>query len=93
MRPYRSDILFRSKKALALVGTGEIIGDEKLRTYWSKALDRQPDLRFTIENVFDGHAMAVITYRNQRNILAAETVYFDTNGLIFQAAACHRADH
>jgi ketosteroid isomerase-like protein len=88
---YRDDIIFRSRKALALVGTGEIRGKAALRTYWAAALDRQPDLAFRVQDVFEGHDMLVITYLNHMGILAAETLYFDVDGLVFQAAACHRS--
>ncbi|MCU0912102.1 MAG: nuclear transport factor 2 family protein [Rhodobacteraceae bacterium] len=88
---YREDVVFRSRKAIALVGSGEVVGKERLRNYWSAALQRQPDLRFAVEDVFEGHEMLVITYRNHRGVLAAETLYFDETGLVFRAAACHRA--
>lgn len=86
---YHDDIVFRSKKAIPLVGSGEVRGKANLRSYWAAALERQPDLNFRVQNVFEGHQMMVITYRNQNNILAAETLYFDAAGLVCQAAACH----
>jgi len=89
MKHYRSDVVFRSRKAVRLMGTGEIIGLDNLKLYWSEALKRQPNLHFTIINVFEGYEMMVISYRNQNNILAAETLYFDDNGQVFQASACH----
>ena len=91
MSHYSDDIVFRSKKALALVGQGELVGKRALRDYWSAALVRQPDLRFTVQDVFEGHGMLVISYLNQRGVLAAETLYFDANGMVHRAAASHRA--
>jgi len=88
---YRNDIVFRSTKAIALVGSGEIQGVAQLRQYWSAALERQPELKFSVQDVFEGHEMMVISYLNHRNILAAECLYFDSDGMVFQAAACHRA--
>lgn len=87
---YRDDIVFRSQKAIPVVGNGEIRGKNKLREYWAAALQRQPDLKFSVQDVFEGHEMLVISYLNHRNILATETLYFDDSGLVFQAAACHR---
>lgn len=87
---YRDDIVFRSQKAVPLVGNGEIHGKNKLREYWAAALQRQPELKFTVQDVFEGHEMLVILYLNHSNILATETLYFDDNGLVFRAAACHR---
>ena len=89
---YRDDVVFRSRKAIPLVGTGEVRGKANLRTYWMAALKRQPDLKFSVEHVFEGHEMVVISYRNHRGILAAETLYFDRDGLVHQAAACHRVE-
>lgn len=86
---YHDDIIFRSKKAIPLVGAGEILGKENLRAYWAAALKLQPDLKFCVQNVFEGHDMLVITYLNHKNVLAAETLYFDTAGLVHKAAACH----
>lgn len=87
---YRDDIVFRSKKAIPLVGQGEIYGKQALKEYWAAALERQPELRFRVQDVFEGHGMLVISYLNQRAILAAETLYFDDEGRVFRAAACHR---
>jgi len=89
MTHYRDDIVFRSKKAQSLVGVGELVGREALRAYWAKALERQPDLRFDVQDVFEGHDMMVISYRTHRGVLAAETLYFDTDGQVYRAAACH----
>jgi len=86
---YSEDIVFRSRKAIDLVGSGEIKGKRDLRQYWSKALQRQPLLKFEVLNVFSGHDMLVITYLNHTHVLAAETLYFNTEGQVYLAAACH----
>ena len=87
---YSDDIVFRSRKAIPLVGTGEVRGKAKLRSYWTAALKRQPDLKFSVQNVFEGHEMMVISYQNHRGILAAEILYFDRDGFVHHAAACHK---
>ncbi|MEM1274014.1 MAG: nuclear transport factor 2 family protein [Pseudomonadota bacterium] len=89
MAHYRDDIVFRSRKAIAPTGQGELRGRAALRAYWAKALAHQPDLRFSVQDVFEGYEMLVITYLNHRGVRAAETLYFDAEGLVFQAAACH----
>ncbi len=86
---YRDDIVFRSKKAIAIVGHGEISGKNELKRYWSAALERQPDLKFTVQDVFTGYEMMVISYLNHRAVLAAECLYFDSKAMVYQAAACH----
>jgi ketosteroid isomerase-like protein len=87
---YSPDVVFRSARAMRLVGQGEIRGREALRAYWAKALAQQPDLSFVVVDVFHGHAMMVITYQNQQGILAAETLRFGPEGLVVEASACHR---
>lgn len=89
---YDPQIVFRSAKAAALVGTGTIHGMAELRAYWAQALARQPDLRFEVVDVFEGHQMLVITYRNHRGVLAAETLRFGEDGLVIEASACHRSE-
>ena len=87
---YHKDVVFRSLKAQALVGRGELMGRHELRRYWAKALERQHDLKFQVQEVFQGYQMMTLSYRNQNNIFATETVYFNAEGLVFRAAACHR---
>ncbi|MEE4188587.1 MAG: nuclear transport factor 2 family protein [Roseobacter sp.] len=90
MAYFSDDVVFRSHKAMRLVGQGELHGRAALRDYWSKALTAQPDLSFVVVDVFTGHAMMVITYQNQHGVLAAETLRFGMDGLIVEASACHR---
>ena len=87
---YTDDIVFRSRKALALVGKGEIVGKPALRAYWAAALARQSDLHFRVVDVLAGHEMLIITYLNHRDVLAAEVLHFDGAGRVHKAAACHR---
>jgi ketosteroid isomerase-like protein len=92
MKHYREDIVFRSRKAIPITGKGELSEKESLRAYWRTALERQPDLQFSVQDVFEGYRMAVITYTNHRGILASETLYFDDDGMVYMAAACHREE-
>ena len=86
---YSDDIVFRSRKALALTGAGTILGKAALRAYWSAALAAQPDLHFTVTQVYIGHETIVIAYRNHRGVKAAETLTFGADGLATMASACH----
>ena len=87
---YSENVIFRSHKAVQLVGTGELHGKAALRDYWDRALAAQPDLSFVVVDVLHGHGMLVITYRNHRNVLAAETLRCGADGLVVEASACHR---
>lgn len=86
---YGEDVIFRSTKAMRLVGYGELRGKAALRDYWSRALAAQPDLSFVVVDVLHGHGMLVITYRNQSDVLAAEMLRFGPDGLVVEASACH----
>lgn len=87
---YSPDVIFRSQKAMRLVGRGQLFGRDALRDYWAKALEQQPDLSFVVVDVFEGHGMMVITYENQNGVLAAEVLRFGMDGPVIDAAACHR---
>ncbi len=89
MAHYHDDIVFRSAKAKALAGRGTMRGKTELRAYWDKALTIQPRLAFAVVDVFSGHEMAVLTYRNHNDVLAAETLRFNADGLVVEASACH----
>ncbi len=89
MAHYSSVIVFRSRKAIALTGSGELVGKADLRAYWEKALERQPDLAFRVTQVFAGHQMLTLTYKNHKGVHAAETLWFGEDGLVTHAAACH----
>ena len=65
MAHYHEEVVFRSAKAQALVGKGELTGHDALRGYWAEALKRQPDLKFQVQDVFRGHEMIVLGYSNQ----------------------------
>ena len=90
MSHYSEGIVFRSLKAAALVGQGEVVGKPALQSYWAAALEQQPNLKFQVQDVFVGYQMMVISYRNHRDVLAIETLHFDNDGKIFLAAACHK---
>lgn len=88
---YSVDVVFRSQKAMRLTGRGEVFGRAALRDYWAAALARQPDLSFVVVDVLRGYGMMVITYRNQHDVLAAETLRFGPDGLVVEASACHQS--
>jgi hypothetical protein len=71
------------------VGTGLVEGKAALEAYWRRAFEAQSDLRSRIERVYGGHDTVVICYTNHRGIHAAETLKFDADGLVYEAAACH----
>ena len=61
------------------------------RSARAKALKHQPELKFQVQDVLLGHEVLVIIYSNQNKNLATETFYFNAEGRVFRAAACHQA--
>ncbi len=88
MAHYSDDVLFWSRKAERLVGTGEVRGKAALRDYWGKALALQPELMFTVCKVFAGVGMVAIYYHNQRSEYVVETLRFGSDDLVVEASAC-----
>jgi len=86
---YREDVVFRSRKAVDVVGSAEVRGKAALRRYWALALAAQPDLRFTVQGVYVGPDILVLTYENHKGVLAAETLRFDATGLVVDGSASH----
>lgn len=86
---YTNDVVFRSRKAIALTGSGTLVGKPALKAYWAEALAMQPDLRFEVLEVFEGHEMLTLLYRNHNNVRAVEALCFTEDGLVSHASACH----
>lgn len=53
-----------------------------LRRYWTRALQRIPDLRFVLQGVYEGIDIVVITYRNQNDRLVNEVLKFNDDKVI-----------
>jgi hypothetical protein len=51
-------------------------GKDALRRYWNVALLRIPNLRFVIEDIYQGIDTIVIAYRNQDGGLVSEGLRF-----------------
>lgn len=81
---FRDDVVFTSPVAARLLPEthGVVRGKAALRQYWITALGRIPDLRFTVEGVYQGVDTIVITYRNQNNALVNEVLRFSDNLVI-----------
>lgn len=87
---YADDIEIVTPRAVAITGDGVVRGKPALRSYWSRALELQPTLRFEFEACLAGHDALTILYRNHRGQRAAETVQFDTGGKVVQSIVCYR---
>jgi len=88
---FHDDVVFTSPVAAKLLPdtNGVVRGKPALRHYWTVALARVPDLRFTIENVYQGIDTVVIAYRNQDDGLVSEVLRI-TDGLVIEGHGTYR---
>jgi hypothetical protein len=67
--------------------TGTLNGKPAVRDYWQLALDRFPDLHFTLIDVFTGATSLTILYHSVQTTRAAETLFLTADGKAYKAAA------
>lgn len=83
---FADDVVFTSPVAARIVpeSGGVLRGKDELRRYWAEGLRLVPDLHFTVERVFAGIDVLVISYRNQVGNLVDEVLRF-ADGLLVVA--------
>lgn len=76
---FHEDVVFTSPIACHVVpeSAGVVSGKAALRDYWTRALVKAPDLRFTLIDVYVGVGAIVIHYRDQRGSEANEVLIFE----------------
>lgn len=81
---YAEDVVFTSPYAAQVEpeSRGVIHGIGALRSYWSAGLARNPDLHFDLVQVLETCDGVTILYRNHRDQFVAETLLFDSEGLV-----------
>ncbi|MGE2815737.1 nuclear transport factor 2 family protein [Mycobacterium heidelbergense] len=82
---FHEDVVFSSPVAAKLLPdtAGIVVGKASLRHYWAKALQRIPNLRFVVEDVYQGIETIAIVYRNQENTRVCEILRFG-EGLVIE---------
>jgi ketosteroid isomerase-like protein len=66
--------------------TGTLKGNESIRTYWSKAFKKYPNLKFEKLHVLVGANSVTIIYNGVRG-LSAESFHFNSAGRVHAAYA------
>ena len=67
--------------------SGILRGKTAVRTYWTTALERLPDLHFELISVLAGVTSIVLYYKSARGRLAAEVFHFNADQKVARAAA------
>jgi len=87
LEKFADGVVFSSEKAVAIVGTGHIVGKDQLRAYWNAALDRVAELHFKLDHVgFDQERQEIfIVYVASlagQTSRACERLHFGEGGVI-----------
>ena len=86
---YDENVILVSPKARSLFGKADatVRGKTELRKYFGSALQRIPDLKFTLHTVYAGAESVVLQYSSYDGRSAAEYMAFGDNGLVLRVAA------
>jgi len=69
-------------KLAAGIDSGSIQGKEAVRDYWSKALQKFPDLKFELYEITEGINSVALYYRSIMDKNAIEVMFFDAAGKV-----------
>lgn len=86
---YTDDVVFLSPRAARLVGDGRVVGKPALEAYWSKALERAPDLHFELIDVYAGHESLTLHYARAGGGKSCETFEFAEDGRVRRSIAAY----
>jgi hypothetical protein len=86
---YTDDFEMSSPFIAAFTGepSGTLKGKTQVGAYWKKALERIPDLRFELLEVFTCVSSITIHYRAVLGKLATEVFFLDQDGKVYRALA------
>ena len=87
---YAEDFEFSSPLIVDIAGEsgGCLKGKTAVRAYWTKGLERIPELRFELHDVLTGIDRIILYYRGYRGMVA-ESFVLDGNGRVIEASACY----
>lgn len=86
---YADDVEMTSPFIVKVTGepSGRLRGKAAVGAYWRAALDRMPELHFTLHEVMHGIDTVQIVYTSVRGLRAIETLWFGDEGRIVKAMA------
>jgi hypothetical protein len=88
---YAEEIEFTSPLAARIVpeSGGIVRGISALRAYWTQGLAANPHLHFTLVEVFETVSGVTLLYRNHRQQLVTESLFFNAQGLVVRSSAAY----
>lgn len=87
---HADDVVFTSPTAMRVVpgSGGTIRGKDQLRQYWSRALERSPDLHHELVAVYQGLETLAVHFRDEAGAEVIDVLTFD-RGLVKEGHATH----
>jgi ketosteroid isomerase-like protein len=84
LQRFHDDVVFTSPVAAKFVPdtAGIVHGKVALRDYWTLALQHIPNLRFVVEDVYQGIDTIALVYRNQDDARMCEVLRFKGDAVI-----------
>ncbi|WP_309642200.1 nuclear transport factor 2 family protein [Flavobacterium sp.] len=74
-------------KLAAGIESGSLKGKNAVRDYWSKALQRIPDLHFELLDVTQGVDSVALYYKSVMNKMAVEVMFLNEAGKVYKMIA------
>jgi ketosteroid isomerase-like protein len=89
MEHYSEDLEMTTPMMILVMNdqTGTLKGKKNVRAYWEKALEKVPDLRFELIDVFISVGSLVICYKAVFGKRAAEIFFFGKDGKVNRSIA------
>jgi hypothetical protein len=86
---YDDSVIFHSPFVVQLAGEpdGRLVGRPRLRVYFAQALERYPDLKFTLIKSLAGVASLTLYYRSVKGLFAAEVMALNDQGKVTRVDA------
>jgi ketosteroid isomerase-like protein len=86
---YTDDVEVTSPLVESVLGPGlmTVRGKAELRRYWGSALERYPELRFTLYRAYAGAGSLVLHYRSVQGLVGAECMELDEAGKVRRVLA------
>ena len=91
---YEEDVVLTSPRVRLFLGRddGTIRGKSALRDYMDVALNKVPDLRFTLDRVFSGVNAVIVEFHTNHGRRSAEFMEFGRNGLVSRVSVADAQD-
>lgn len=89
LRHYTDDVEVTSPLVETVMGPGQttLRGKPRLREYWGTALERYPELHFTLFRAYAGARSLVLHYQSIQGLVGAECMELDGHGRIRRVTA------